>query len=176
MNRLAPILLALALVGAGLLGIAHATDTDKRLFDRSKLELSMGVATITTTAADFTAWQPLITIAPDPQHAIQDLRVAIDLDKATTGFADAYTSETISFAIARKVDGTNWRTATNTATTAVAADDSDGFSRELFVGTVGPDDDVRIMVKLSAEANANFVLPYLVHYRSGVRATITPAQ
>lgn len=171
-------ILALVLVGA-LAYTAGAADSDKRLFDRAKLEVSTGTAYIDTSAATYTSFVALVTITPDDQHALMECKVVIDLDKATTGFADAtgYDSETIQFCVERKVDGTNWRAAKNLElpATALAADDADNTSVELDIGLVGPDEDVRVSVKLSAEAESDVALPYVVYYRSGARATITAA-
>lgn len=171
--------------GAGILAIAltflalsgapsSATDSDKRLFDREKLQVSTGTATCTMSAAVWTNSTAVLTIVPDAQHALQTVRVVFDLDKATTGFAANFTSATIQFSIARKVDGSNWREANNAKTTAVSGTNSALQSIDLDLGVVGPDEQVRIQIKLSAET-ADFVLPYVVYYRAGVRATITPA-
>lgn len=167
----------LGALGTFLVSRAEATDSDKRLFDRNQVEISTGTAYIDTSAADYTSYQTLITIEPNTKHALQDVKVVIDLDKASTGFASAsgYDTETIQFSIARKVDGTNWRTATNKATTALAADNADGLSVELDIGLVCPDEDVRVMVKLSAEAAGDVALPYVIYYRSGATATVTAA-
>lgn len=168
---------ALLALGSVALGPqrADATDTNYRAHDRQHLEVSTGTAAITTTAADFTAWQPVLTIVPDDGHALLECKVVIDLAKATTGFAAGYTSETISFSIARKVDGTNWRTASNKATATVTGTAAAGLCIELDLGLVSPDEDARIMVKLSAEGAANISLPYRVLYRAGTRATLTPS-
>lgn len=174
MNRATAVcvaLLALAFVPDLLL----AADTDKRLLDRSRLEISTGTAAITTTSANFTTWQPCLTIAPDGAHALADVKVVVDLAKATTGFAATYTSETITFTVARKVDGTNWRSAGNKATTAVSGTNAAALCVELDLGVVGPDEQVRVELKLSAEGNSNTELPYVLYYRGGTRATVTPS-
>lgn len=170
--------LALVLVGA-LAYTAGATDSDKRLFDSSRLQISTGTAYINSASADYTTWINLIEIAPENQHAMYDVKVVLFLDKATTGFADStgYDTETISFAPARKVDGTNWATSQNLATTAIAADNADDRAVELDLGSVSPDEDLRIMVKLSAEVtggSADVGIPYVIYYRAGARATVTP--
>lgn len=172
------LVLALILVGA-LAYQAGATDTDKRLYDRSKLEVSTGTAYINSASADYTAWTNLLEINPTADQALWDVVIVLDLDKATTGFADStgYDTETISFAIARKVDGSNWRTCQNLATTAIAADNADDRCVELVVGPVSPDEDLRVMVKLSAEVtggSSDVGIPYVIYYRSGARATVTP--
>lgn len=184
MNTKPPFTLRTALVAAlllcalflGLLAPVGATDTDSRLVDRSKLECSTGTAIVDTTAATWTAWAPIITIVPDGQHALQDVRVTVDLAKATTGFANAtdWDAETIQLTTARRVDGTNYRPSANVATTAISATNAAGLSLELFAGDVGPTERLRIYAKVSAQTGlADFQLPYVITYRSGVRATIT---
>lgn len=148
------------------------SDTDTRLLDRSKMQVSTGTATMTMANADFTTWQAFCTIVPDGQHALYDTRVVVDLAKASTGFAAVATSATIQLSVARKVDGTNWRTATNLATTAVSGTNAAALSAEMVIGSVGPTEQVRLTCKLSAEGT-DFVLPFVVYYRSGARATIT---
>jgi hypothetical protein len=175
-NRFFALVLSLLLV-VGLGFNAGAGDEDARFFDRSFLRVHADSSTIDISAADYTAWQTLVTIAPASNQAMSDVRVVVDLDKATTGFADAtdWTDETLQISIARKVDGTNYRTCHNliTPSTAIAADDADGLSLEIAVGDVGPTEDLRIMVKVSAEGGADAVIPYVVTYKSPERATFT---
>jgi len=176
MTRYTLLAVALALVVG--LGLNAQADEDVRLFDRQLMRVVDGTADIDTSAADYTGWVNLIEILPNDNNALQDVRIVIDLDKATTGFADAsgYDTETIQISIARKVDGTNYRTATNLAVpaTAIAADDADGLSIEIDIGEVGPTEDLQIRVKLSAEAAADVELPFILYYRSGSAATVTP--
>lgn len=178
MNRIFTSVVALVLVGL-LAFPGEAADSELRLFDRQLARVSTGTAYIDTSAAVYTGWVTLITVAPDDAHALEDVKVVVDLDLETTGFAEAsgYDTETLQLAIARKVDGTNWRTVHNLITpgTAIAADDSDNLCLELSAGLVGPGEGLRIMVKLSAEAAADVALPYVVYYRSGASAVVTPA-
>lgn len=172
------VLLAACAVSAGLSPAEAAPHEEARLFDRSLLRVETGTAYIDTSAAVYTAFVNLLTITPDPGGAMQDVRVVIDLDLTTTGFAEAtgYDTETIQFSVSRKVDGTNWRTAQNliVPSTALAADDADNKSVELIIGEVGPTEDVRVVVILSAEAASDVALPYLVYYRAAAGATVTP--
>lgn len=172
-NRYSAVLALVALMAFPQ--ISRATDSAKRLYDRSELQVTEGVAAITTTAADFTAWQPMLTVTPESGYGLWDTKILIDLDKATTGFASTYTSGTITFALARKVDGTNWRVEPGTATTAISGTNSAACAIELSPGVVGPDEAVRIMMKVSAESNSNTALPFTLYYRAGTRATVTPS-
>jgi hypothetical protein len=173
LNKLLAGVLALALVAIAV-PQAFATDTTKRLFDRGELKISTGSATATMAAQNWTGFNPILTIAPQADHALYNCRVVIDLAKASTGFAAGYTTQTIQFVVSRKVDGTNWRQANNTATTALTGTNAASQSIEIFLGEVGPTEQVRIEIKLSAE-NADIVFPYVVMYRAGAAATFTSA-
>lgn len=172
-NKLLAGVLALALVA--IVGLpALATTSTKRLFDEAELKIEHGTATATMTAAVWTNATTVLTIAPEGQHALQDVRAVFDLDKATTGFGTVFSSATIKFSIARKVDGTNWRISKNLDLSTITGTAAAGQSAELVIGEVAPGEDVRVMITLSAETG-NFVMPFLVYYRAGARATITPS-
>lgn len=165
--------------GLSVLSVALATDTTSRLFDREQLQITTGTATVNSMTADYSKWQPLVTITPEATHALQDVRVTLDLGKASTGFGAVYTTGTITASIQRKVDGTNWRTdnnlATPTVTGTLAGATGEQLALELVVGEVGPAQSLRIVVRISSVSNTNVTLPYVVTYRAGAKATITPA-
>lgn len=167
-------------LGVVLAGLAYGADAEKRLFDREKLQVSTGTATINSATADYSKWQPLVTIAPDGQHALQDVEVVLDLNQATTGFGAVYTSGTITASFARKVDGTNWRIANNQATATVsgttAGSSAGGLSLDLGPVLANPTEGIAVYVKISSVSNTNVTVPYVVYYRAGARATVTPAQ
>lgn len=166
--------LVLALLAVAFVGHALATDSDAQLYSRSKLEVSTGTAVITTTSADYTSYQTLVTITNPSGAALEDVRFVVDLAKATTGFAATYTSGTVQISVARKVDGTNYRTAVNLANAAVSGTNSTALSVDIWAGDVGPNETIKLMVKVSAESNSNTDLPYVVTYRGSSRATVTP--
>lgn len=152
---------------------------EKELYSEGLLRIQTGEADIDVSEADYTNYQVLATIAPGAQHALEDLRVVFDLAKATTGFAAGHTSQTITFVIARKIDGTNWRRIKSTETTALSGTNSaNGTSvcgaMDLLIGDVGPTEQVRIEVKLSAENSVDIELPFVATYKAGARATFTP--
>ena len=131
-----------------------------------------GITDIDISAAVYTAYVLLLTIAnPSSRNFIDDCYVCFDLDNAGTGFGAAGgAGSTIQFAVARKVDGTNYRIGCNTGagddetptmTGAVAAV-SRGMG--LRVGPIGPNEDAQIWVRLSAEV-ADLELPYFVYSR-----------
>lgn len=177
MNALKRLLLAVTLVAGILGGVVYATDFSSRLFDSQIMTSSVGTASINSATATYTSWQRLITITPQPGQAMQDLRVVLDLDAATTGVASTLTSQTLQFTIARKIDGTNWRYDNNLATATLSGSNSTGLAIELSAGLVGPTETVAIAVKASSMTGvAVMTLPSLIYYRSQSRATVTLAQ
>jgi len=136
-----------------------------------------GESDIDISAAVYTNFIAWLTIAnPSAKNFIEDCWVFIDLDKATTGFIAVHAAETIVFAVARKVDGTNYRVDANanggSVTTAVAGTLATSSPMVgIHVGPIGPNEDCRIDVQLSAEV-ADTELPYVVYYR-GPAPTIT---
>jgi hypothetical protein len=140
-----------------------------------------GETDIDVTAADYTAYQTLLTIAnPSAKNFIEDCWVFLDLNQDTYGFGVVNTTETIALAVARKVDGTNYRICCNSysgeetaaITGSVAAVDR-GIG--LHLGPIGPDEDAIVKVVLSAETGGDCAIPYIVYYR-GPRPTITEVE
>jgi len=158
---------------------AAEVDTQKRLFDREQLQVHTGVALVNSATADYSKWQPLVTIAPDSQHALYSCRVVLDLGLATTGFGAVYTSGTITATVQRKVDGTNWRNANNLATATVtgtlAGATGEQLSIDFDLSSIGPTEGARIAIRISSVSNTNVSIPYVVYYRAGSKATFTPA-
>jgi len=141
---------------------------------RSAYKALTGEADIDVSAADYTAFVALLTIAnPSAKNFIEDAWVFFDLDKATTGFGAGYTTQTIQFAVARKVDGTNYKIEANsngdgltaTVTGTVAASDR---MMGIHIGPIGPNEDARIVVVLSAETANDAELPYALYFRGPV--------
>lgn len=137
----------------------------------------IGEADIDVSVADYTAYILLMTIANEKRRILEDVDIWFDLDKATTGFADGYTTETLRLAVARKIDGTNYRVGTDageetTAITGTNANALESRSAHLRIGAIGPTEDVQIFAVLSAE-QADVELPYVIYYR-GQTPTVTP--
>jgi hypothetical protein len=155
-----------------------STLVQKRLFSRGELKIVSGTATLDLTGADFTTYQPALTITPQADHALEDLRIAIDLAKAATGFSAQFTTQTIQFVISRKIDGTNWRRIKSTETAALSGNNAANTgalsgAMELFVGDVGPGQAVRVEVVLSSENGVSTVaLPFVATYKAGEPATV----
>lgn len=156
---------------------AQATDTDLRYFDKSVLRVTTGTADVDSADAVWTGFIPIITCTPTPAEGMTDVVVVIDLAKTTSGWATTATSETITFAVQRAVDGTNYRSDAGPidASTAISGTNSAGRSITLHVGPVGPGEAFKIAAKLSAEVVTDTDLPYVVYYRAPNRATFTDA-
>ena len=119
-----------------------------------------------------TAWL-LLTIAPQTGYPLTDVEIIIDLAKATTGFAAVESTATIQLALARKVDGSNWRReAYNEA--ALSGTNAANRCQRLQAGTVGVDSQLAVFAVLSADATADMELPYVIHYKGGAAPTVTP--
>lgn len=171
MNRILFALFALALTLAIWLGAAaSATETTPRLFDKSIARITSDVSWVDVTAADYTGYQTLLTVTPDNNNALNDVRIVVDLNPGD-GFATLYTTETIRFALARKIYG-NWRIDAESQTTAISGDNSDARCVTLSAGLVGATEQIRLVVLVSAE-NGDCAFPVQVYYRSGASVTIT---
>jgi hypothetical protein len=142
-----------------------------------------GETDIDLDAADYTAYVLLLTIANgSAKNFIEDCYVHFDLNKATTGWGAVATTQTLALAVARKIDGTNYRIGGNTngddetptMTGSVAAVNR---GMGIHVGPIGPDEDCQIFVRLSTEAavSGDVEIPYVVYYR-GPAPTITEVE
>jgi hypothetical protein len=145
----------------------------KGLVGASAIKVATGTADIDVSAGDYTAFLNLVTVAPATGAPLANVQIVFDLALATTGFAALHTTETIQFAVARKVDGTNWRTDAEQVTTAITGTNAAGRSVTLDIGGVGVSEQVRIMVVLSAEA-ADTELPFALIYSASAAPTVTP--
>jgi hypothetical protein len=115
----------------------------------------------------------ILTIAANAYNSVEDVEVQIDLAKATTGYAAVESSATIQIAVARKVDGTNYRReAYNEA--ALSGTNAANRMQKLNVGKIAAGETVAIYIVMSADATADMELPYKVIYRGNVAPTVTP--
>ena len=156
--------------------IAHLTVDSPSLEDRTTTAVATGTTGIDDSVqTETTAW-PILTIAPATGAPLSHVKVVLDLNKATDGYGAVETTATIQFAIARMVDGTNWRIGTfNTAVSGTNAAANTGYSlQELDIGPVGVTEQVRVYAKMSADATLDMVLPYNVYYMGITAPTITP--
>ena len=143
------------------------------LYNNVYANANIGEADIDIDQADYTAYQNLIEIAPQGGKNLNDLQIVFDLDKTTTGFADGHAAETVQFAVARKVDGTNWRIDDSSGTPPTSGNNAVERALTLNIGSVGFDESVRVYVKLSAENAVDVEFPYAVYYGGLAAPTIT---
>lgn len=141
--------------------------------------LHLAPATITGTTdiddsiqTESTAYA-ILTIAPAAGAPLADVEIIIDLAKATTGFAAVESTATIQIALARKVDGTNWRReAYNEA--ALSGTNAAGRCQRLQAGSVGVTEQLQVFIVMSADATADMELPYVINYKGLAAPTVTP--
>lgn len=174
--KLLALLGLLLVVSASALTWAGAKERP-RLYDSQVARIHSGTALIDVSALDWTGYQPLLTIAPTSGHALYDGIVTFDLDSNTgsaTGFATGYTSETIRFAVGRKIMG-SWRIDTEKQSATVAGTAAGSRSVTLDLGIVGPTEQVRIYVLVSTE-QTDVNVPYVLSYRAPSDATLTDAE
>lgn len=113
----------------------------------------------------------ILTIAANTTPLVA-CEVWLDLAKATTGFAAVETSVTATFAVARKVDGTNWRRQViNEA--ALSGTLAASRMQRIDLGLVSVTEGARIEVTFSADVTADMEIPYAVVYRGLTAPTIT---
>ena len=178
-NYLRLILVGLLLTGGAVYaavtpGFTADSNLPVRLYDKQQLQVHKGVAAINPGGLTWTNYNALLTITPASNFGMINCRVVVDLDKTTSGFATGATSQTITFDVARKVDGTNWRTSQNLETTAISGTNSTGRAIELNFGDVGPNETVALYAKVSSvSALQNVGLPYVLMYRAGTAAVIS---
>jgi len=131
-----------------------------------------GTTDIDDSAQTETSAFAILTIAPQTGSPLEDCIVDIDLAKATTGFGAVETSITVTFAVAHKVDGTNWRRrvineAALSGTLAAAR------MQRIPVGFVPVDAQARIEATFSSDVTSDMELPYQLHYKGRQAPTVT---
>ncbi len=159
----------------------NAVGTTKSLVAYAKGILGYCVPQVLTGECDIddsvqnesSAYVPILTIAPAAGAPLRNVKVVLDLAKATTGFAAVESTATINFRIARKVDGTNWRGGNPVLSAALSGTLAAGRSVEIDVGSVGPTEQARIEYIMSADATADMELPYAINYEGMTAPTVT---
>ena len=170
--------LAALILVCGMIGVALADDSSAAvdhtaaLRDAAVAHVYSGATTIDVSAAVYTGYITCLTVECD--QAMADVQITFDLDAGdslTDSFADTHTSETITFICAYKIQG-NWRLDEQSDSTAISGTNAEGCCVTLRPGIVGPVEDLRVYVKLSAEVG-DVELPYVITYRGQAPATIT---
>lgn len=132
-----------------------------------------GVTDIDDSAQTESTPFSILEIQPAEDAPLSDVEVVLDLAKATSGFAAVETSVTVQFAVARKVDGTNWR---REAYVEAALSGTNAANRQtkINVGHVGVDEGCRIYAVFSGDVTADMEIPYAVSYKGITPPTVTP--
>lgn len=165
----------LVALAAAALSWAGARERPK-LYDAQVARIHSGTALVDVSALDWTGYQPLVTIAPTSGHALNDGIITLDLDFQDNGngFAGGYTSETIRFAVGRKIMG-NWRIDTERQSATVAGTAAGDRSVTLELGIVGPTEQARVYVLVSTE-QGDINIPYVLSYRAPSDVALTDAE
>jgi hypothetical protein len=145
---------------------------DEITHDFLALKVLTGTTDIDDSAqTETTAW-PILTIAAPAGEDLHDVDVIIDLAKATTGYAAVESTATIQLAVARQVDGTNWRREAYVEA-ALSGTNAAARCQKLSVGRIPAGKSARIYAVMSADATSDMELPYTIYYRGLVAPTIT---
>lgn len=115
---------------------------------------------------------PILTIEPQPFCPLSDVEIIFDLHKATTGFGAVESSVTLQFALARKIDGTNWRREAYVEA-ALSGTNAANRAMRLNAGSVGPDQDLRVYIVASGDVTSDMELPYVIQYKGFAPPTVT---
>jgi metal-dependent amidase/aminoacylase/carboxypeptidase family protein len=141
--------------------------------DFTEFKVITGETDIDDSAQTESTAYSILTIAADAYNSVEDVEVQIDLAKATTGFAAVESSATIVIAVARKVDGTNYRREA-AVEAALSGTNAAGRMQKVPVGKIAAGETVAIYITMSADATSDMELPYKVIYRGLVAPTVTP--
>lgn len=115
----------------------------------------------------------ILTIAPAAGAPLSDVEIVFDLAKATTGWAAVESTATIQFALARKVDGTNWRREAYVEA-ALSGTLAANRAMRLFASGVGVTEQLAVFIVTSADVTSDMELPYIINYRGMAAPTVTP--
>lgn len=141
-------------------------------YDRLEPKVLTGTTDIDDSVQTETTPWVILTITPATGAPLIDVEIVIDLAKATTGYAAVESTATIQLALARKVDGTNWRReAYNEA--ALSGTNAANRCQRLVAGSVGVTEELRVYAVMSADATADMELPYVIHYKGTTAPTVT---
>lgn len=131
-----------------------------------------GVTDIDVSAAVYTGYVDLLTIAPADGEGLVDLVIDLDFDKATTGVNDVATgNDTLDCRLVTKIDGTNYCAIESMSQKTLTGTAGELGGHRFKVGMIEPGADLKVQVKLSAE-RGDCEVPYRVTYR-GAAPTIT---
>ena len=118
-----------------------------------------------------TAWQ-VIEIAPQANCPLVNVTILLDLAKATTGIAAVETSVTFQYALARKIDGTNWRREAYVEA-ALSGTNSTNRAQRLNAGVVSVESGLRVYLLASGDVTSDMEIPFEIQYMGELEPTVT---
>ena len=131
-----------------------------------------GTADIDDSAqTETTAWY-VLEIAPQANCPLADVEIHLDLAKATTGIGAVESSVTFQYALARKVDGTNWRREAYVEA-ALSGTNSANRAQRLNAGSVMPDQGLRVYLLASGDVTSDMEIPYAINFKALAPPTVT---
>lgn len=146
--------------------------TPEKLYAMLLPKVLTGTTDIDDSAQTESTAFPILTIAPQQNCPLADVEVWLDLHKATTGFGAVETSVTVQFAVARMVDGTNWRREAY-AEAALSGTNAANRMAKLSLGSVTPTQQARIYAVFSGDVTSDMEIPYALIYKGMAAPTIT---
>ncbi len=118
-----------------------------------------------------TAWQ-VIEIAPQANCPLVGVTILLDLHKATTGIGAVESSITFQYALARKIDGTNWRREAFVEA-ALSGTNSSNRAQRLNAGAVSVDGGLRLYILASSDVTSDMEIPFEIQYFGELEPTVT---
>lgn len=153
--------------------LAEQESRDIAGVDDTTWEYLSGTTDIDDSVQTETTPFSILEIAPQTGSPVMECEVWLDLAKATTGFGAVESTATITFQVARKVDGTNWRReAINEA--ALTGTLAATRMQKIRVGHISVTHGCRIYATTSADVTSDIEIPYVVAYRAAQAPTVTP--
>ncbi len=114
----------------------------------------------------------VIEIAPQTGCPLRDVTILLDLAKATTGIGAVESTVTFQYALARKVDGTNWRREAYVEA-ALSGTNSANRAQRLNAGIVSVGSGLRVYLLASGDVTADMEIPFEIQYCGELEPTVT---
>lgn len=149
-----------------------AVTSPKRIEQAIEPAILSGTTDIDDSAATETTAFMLLAVTPAGGSKLRNVKVVLDLDKATTGFGAVESTATLNFHVGRKVDGTNWKLSQVTLPTALTG--TLAATNRMVEVDLGPvAEEVRVYGVMSADATDDMEIPYQVIYEGDREPTVT---
>jgi hypothetical protein len=150
----------------------RADIADRHVYDMVFPKFLTGTADIDDSDGTESTPFSILEIAPIANYPLADVEIVFDLAKATTGFAAVESSVTLQFALARKVDGTNWRREAYVEA-ALSGTNAANRAMRLNAGSVRSTEGLRVYLVASGDVTSDMELPYVIAYKGLVEPTVT---